>query len=150
MEKFKEVLDECNLLDLGYMGNKFTWSKNFPNGGMVWERLDRAVSMADWIDLFLATKVQTSSCVSSGHSLILILPDNFGVKSQRPWRFEQMWFKNRGYRDTMVEVWDRAVSGLPMAAVVSKLEACQRKLTQWSKHSFCNVSIELKEKRKLL
>ena len=26
MEKFKEVLDECNLLDLGYVGNQFTWS----------------------------------------------------------------------------------------------------------------------------
>jgi len=50
----------------------------------------------------------------------------------------------------MVEVWDRAVSGSPMAAVVSKLEACQRKLTQWSKHSFYNISVELKEKRKLL
>jgi len=84
MEKFREVLDECNLLDLGYMGNKFTWSKNFPNGGMVWERLDRAVSTADWIDLFPAVKVQTLSCVSSDHNLILILPDSFGVKSQWP------------------------------------------------------------------
>ena len=57
MEKFREVLDECNLLDLGYVGNKFTWSKTLPNGGMVWERLDRAVSMADWFELFPATKV---------------------------------------------------------------------------------------------
>nr|POE48157.1 hypothetical protein CFP56_43970 [Quercus suber] len=61
-----------------------------------------------------------------------------------------IWLENRGCHDTVVEVWDRAVSGSPMAAVVSKLEACQHKLMQWSKNSFCNVSVELKEKRKLL
>ena len=48
------------------------------------ERLDRAVSTADWIDLFPSTKVQTLSCVSSDHRPILILPDGFGVKSQWP------------------------------------------------------------------
>ena len=130
MEKFREVLDECNLLDLGYVGNKFTWSKNLPNGGMVWERLDRAVSTTDWIELFPATKVQTLSCVSSDHSPILILPEGFGIKSQRSWRFEQMWLENRGCHDAVLEVWDRAVSGSPMATAVSKLEACQEKLIQ--------------------
>ena len=128
MEKFREELDECNLIDLGYVGNKFTWSKNFPNGGMVWERLDRAVSTVNWFDLFLVTKVQTLSCVSSNHSPILILPDDFGVQSQWPWRFEQMWLENRGCHDTVVEVWDRTVLASPMVAVVSKIEACQRKL----------------------
>ena len=150
MEKFREVLDECNLLDLGYVGNKFTWSKNFPNGGMVWERLDRAVSTANWIDLFPTTKVQTLSYVSSDHSPILILPEGFGIKSQWPWHFKQIWLENKGCHDTVLEVWDRAVSISPMAAMVSKLEACQDKLIQWSKHSFCNVSVELKEKQKLL
>ena len=116
----------------------------------MWERLDRAISTTNWIDLFPATKVQTLACVSSDHSPILILPERFGIKSQRSWRFEQMWLENRGCHDAVLEVWDRAVSGSPMAAAVSKLEACQEKLIQWSKHYFCNVSIELKEKRKLL
>ena len=116
----------------------------------MWERLDRAVSTANWIDLFPATKVQTLSYVSSDHSPILILPEGFGIKSQRPWRFEQIWLENRGCHNTVLEVWDRAVLSSPMAAMVSKLEACQDKLIQWSKHSFCNVSVELKEKRKLL
>ena len=30
MEKFREVLDECGLFDLGNAGNKFTWSKSYP------------------------------------------------------------------------------------------------------------------------
>ena len=46
MQKFREVLDECGLIDLGFIGKKFTWFKNYPSGGL-WERLDRAVSTAD-------------------------------------------------------------------------------------------------------
>ena len=46
MQKFREVLDECGLLDLDFNGKKFTWFKNYPSGGM-WERLDRAISKTD-------------------------------------------------------------------------------------------------------
>lgn len=35
IEQFREVLDKCNLLDLGFSRNKFTWSRSYPNGGMV-------------------------------------------------------------------------------------------------------------------
>ena len=65
IEQFREVLDECNLLDLGFSRNKFTWLRKYLNGGMVWERLDWVVCMAEWYDLFPSTCVQTSTCVSS-------------------------------------------------------------------------------------
>jgi len=88
IDQFREVLDECNLIDLGYSGNKFTWSKSYPNGGMVWERLDKAVGSVDWYDLYPATCVQTLTCVSFDHSLICIRLEWIVVKSSRPWRFE--------------------------------------------------------------
>lgn len=83
MESFREVLDECNLFDLGFVGNKFTWSKTYPNGGMVWERLDRAVCMTEWYDLFSSINVQTLICVSLDHNLICIRLDGIDLKTQR-------------------------------------------------------------------
>ncbi|KAL0004665.1 hypothetical protein SO802_012226 [Lithocarpus litseifolius] len=150
IEKFREVLDECNLLDLGFSGNKFTWSRSFPNGGMVWERLDRAVSSADWYDLFPATCVQTLACVSSDHNPICIHLGGIEVKSARPWRFEQMWLEDLGCRDTVVRTWGRDVLGSPIELVVSKLEACQKSLAIWSRNSFCHVRREITEKKKML
>lgn len=67
MERFREALDECGLLDLGFVSNKFTWSKNYPNGGIMWKWLDRAMSTAQWFDYFLVTKVHTVACTSSDH-----------------------------------------------------------------------------------
>ena len=88
MEQFREVLDECNLLDLGFSRNKFTWSRTYLNGGMVWERLDPAVCTAEWYDLFPSTSVQTLTCVSSDHNPICIQLEEIEVKTLRPWQFE--------------------------------------------------------------
>ena len=37
MKNFRDVLDECGLMDLGFEGSKFTWFKNFGNGVAIWE-----------------------------------------------------------------------------------------------------------------
>ena len=84
MQKFREALDECGLFDLGFVGNKFTWFKTHPGDGVTWERLDRAVSIATWYNLFPATKVKTLVYVSSDHSPISILSEGINLKPQRP------------------------------------------------------------------
>ena len=80
MLKFHQALDECDFFDLGYVGSKFTWHKTQPGGGVVWERLDRAVCLADWFNLFPTTKVNTLVCASSNHNPILLLPDGVNLK----------------------------------------------------------------------
>ena len=84
MQKFREVLDECGLFDLGFEGSKFTWYKTHPDGYVVWERLDRAVSTVDWFNFLPATKVKTLVCASSNHSPIIVLPEGINLKPQRP------------------------------------------------------------------
>ena len=121
MEQFRKVLDKCNLLDLGFLGNKFTWSRTYPNGGMVWERLDRAVCTAKWYDLFLSTSVQTLTCVSSDHNPICIQLEEIEVKTLRPWRFEQMWLKDSGCKEIVERTWDKSVTG----SVTTPLHLCR-------------------------
>ena len=88
MQKFRDVLDECGLWDLGFVGKKFTWFKNYPSG-CIWERLDRAVSTVDWLDRFPASKEQSLVCGQSDHSPILILLEGILARPQRPWHFEK-------------------------------------------------------------
>ena len=40
MQEFRVVLDKCSFRDLGFVGNRFTWSKNFVGGITIWERHD--------------------------------------------------------------------------------------------------------------
>ena len=104
------MLDECGLLDLGFGGKKFTWFKNYPSGG-IWGRLDRAVSTANWVEHFPATKVQSLVCGQFNHSPIVILPEGILVKSQRPWRFEQFWLEQEGCHNIVAQSWAATHSG---------------------------------------
>ena len=35
MQEFRDVLDECGFIVMGYLGTKFTWYKNYPNGNTI-------------------------------------------------------------------------------------------------------------------
>ena len=40
MKIFRDALAECGLMDLGFVGSKFTLFKIFSNGIVMWERFD--------------------------------------------------------------------------------------------------------------
>ena len=51
MQDFQDAV-ECGFVDLGFVGNKFTWCKQTVDGVTVWERLDRALANDKWISLY--------------------------------------------------------------------------------------------------
>ena len=71
---FMTFLMSVVFIDLGFVGNKFTWHKNISNRHTIWERLDRAVGTQSWLSLFPATKVVTLECGTSDHKPIIIHP----------------------------------------------------------------------------
>ena len=44
MQQFRDVVDECGFIDLGFVGTNFTWSKHFADGHSIWERLDSGLA----------------------------------------------------------------------------------------------------------
>ena len=67
MQLFRDVIDECRFMDLGYVGPKFTWSRHFNTGISIWERLDRGLAMNSWFLKFLGSWVHHLQCDSSDH-----------------------------------------------------------------------------------
>ena len=93
MQGFRNVLDEYGFMDMGFVGNKFTWNKNIARGVTVWERLDRVVANDDWASLFPASKVYHLECGCSDHKPIIIHPLGIPIRHQKPWRFKQVWLQ---------------------------------------------------------
>lgn len=150
MQDFKDVLDECDFRDLGYMGGKFTWCNGHRDGHTIWERIARAMATIDWLEKFPHTKVVHLECGTSNQKPIVIFPTCIPKKTQRPWRFEQMWIDVEGCRDSMESAWRQPALGSPMQQVEDKLKRCQLILQWWSRISFGNVTKQLKEKMEKL
>jgi len=53
MDTFKWALERCDLHDLGFVGDVFTWrNKQIKGSTHIRERLDRAVSNFEWLHRF--------------------------------------------------------------------------------------------------
>jgi hypothetical protein len=81
IEGFREALDVCELVDLGYEGNKWTFEKRVVGGSFCRVRLDRALATAPWSSGFPTATLRHLTGVTSDHCLIFI-----------SWR-ETMWHR---------------------------------------------------------
>ena len=57
MEAFRTALDNCDLRDLGFAGQRFTWCNGRIGAQRTLVRLDRMVANSRWIELFQQAKV---------------------------------------------------------------------------------------------
>ena len=105
MEDFRDVLDECGFQDLGFSGNKFTWCNGHGEGHTVWERLDKAMGMVEWMDMFPASKVVHLESVSFNHKPLKIYLAGIPKRINKPWRFEKMWMEDEGCREVVEDAW---------------------------------------------
>lgn len=149
MRDFRVIVDECGLMDLGYVGDKFTW-RGKRSRGLVLERLDRVLVTNSWVIENPATRVQQLHVNSSNHNPIILKPEGIEPSRNKTFCFEQMWMKERGCRDTVKEAWYIPSPGISAPIVSEKEKWFGENLTKWSCRSFWCIHKQLQEKSKLL
>ena len=149
MQLFKDVVDECAFMDLGFVGFPFTWHKNFADYN-IWERLDRALAINEWFSMFPRTKVQHLDTTISNHRLIWINPEGMETNFQKSFRFKHMWMTDKGCGETIEAMWTENSLEPWDTRVLKKIDKCGHELLRWSKRHFGNVRRELEKRRKEL
>lgn len=88
------VLNYCELLDLGFQGSNFAWwNKRFKDKSkLIRERLDRFLATDDWIYTFPDAHAKHLSQTHSDHCpLLLSLKRFLAYNHEKIFRFESMW-----------------------------------------------------------
>ena len=151
MQMFREVIDECGFLDLGFVGPQFTWSKHYAVGHLVWERLDRGLANYEWLRRFAGAKVHHLHSNSSDHCPLWIVPSDLIVdRKNKPFRFEEIWLPDKGCTDTVEVFWLSNGFEQSEDRVIKKIEKYGYELTRWSREKFGSVRKELERNRRLL
>lgn len=151
MHLFGEVIDECNFMDLGFVGPKYTWSKHFDNGVSNWERLDRELANNSWFLKFLGTKVNHIICISSDHLPLFF--NLFGLElpvRRKVLRFEEMWLSDSRCGEPIEATWNNVEEPSSNNKILKQVAQCEKELTWWNHNIFGNVRRELVEKKKQL
>ena len=131
---FKECLDYCSMVDMGFVGPRFTWTNKRNFSALVEERINRFFANPSWYALHPDTRVTHLTRCVSDHCLILLdtNPSN-RVFLPRPFKFQNFWLSDLSFPGFVREAWGRART--PRESV----ESFSRKATNWNKNHFGNI-----------
>ncbi|KAH1063902.1 hypothetical protein J1N35_028889 [Gossypium stocksii] len=92
IEAFQEVLEECQLFDLGYTGVSYTWERGNLLETNIRERLDRGLANEGWMNLFPMGGIHHLPYSTYDHYPLLLTIESISghLKSPR-FHFEAWW-----------------------------------------------------------
>ena len=130
VQLFRDAINACGFIDLGYSGFRFTWSKHYTNSYSIWERQNRALYITEWLNQFASTKVGHLTCTTSDHSPLWITPSDIAPPPiSRPFRFEEMWLLGKECGRVVEAMWRNTFSSEAETQVMKKIAKCGSELT---------------------
>ena len=104
--EFKGCLDERNMLDLGFMGPKFTWTNRRSISNLILERIDRCFANSDWRLLYPKVIVTHLPRTFSDHCPVLIELCRATVNHvNKPFHFQMMWLLHQDFPRVVQQAW---------------------------------------------
>ncbi|GMI74475.1 hypothetical protein HRI_001116800 [Hibiscus trionum] len=150
MEAFRSAMCDCDLADLGFSGNWYTWERGRLSSNNVRERLDRGIANPSWRACFPDFAVVHLTHTISDHCPVLIDTESHSYPSGDRvfFRFDANWTLEKECEDLIKSFWSSTTGDLP-----EKLLSLSKELGKWSKENFLirrRRSHELNEKLKNL
>lgn len=128
------------MIDLGFVGPRFTWTTLRYHLGLVQEHLDRTVANPSWRQNFPKAKVKHLPRVHSDHCLVLLTLNTTSYRrGVKPFHFEPMWFSQPNFLNLVKESWSEGNDSLQNAIICFR-----RKANIWNREVFGNVFLKKK------
>ena len=154
MDKFKATLEACELGDLGFIGDAFTWRNHSHTAvNYIKERIDRAVATQSWCNRFSAFKVTNGDPRHSDHRPIII--DTQGgakrqqgaTRSSTP-RIEAKWLEEEDCRAMVENAWKKGVQ-LEGKGVAAAVKGVMGELVDWSRNILGDLEKRISKTKEL-
>lgn len=136
MVDFAEAISDCQLLDLGADGPKFTWAR-----GDTFERLDRILIGEGWANIFESSRVTNLPRILSDHCPLLVL----GSRTKPSFRFQNMWIRHHLFLAEVERCWREETGTSGLINVQIKLSRLKSSLRIWNRVVFGNIFERLKK-----
>ncbi|XP_023893265.1 uncharacterized protein LOC112005249 [Quercus suber] len=131
--QFKDCLDKCNMVDLGFSGPRFTWSNGRELSALIQERIDRFFVNTAWYSNFPEAKVTHLTRCHSDHCPVLLeTTKHYQLQLPRPFRFQSCWLSDPSFPVVVSSAWN-SVNSLQGATnnLVTEVK-------RWNKEHFGN------------
>lgn len=133
---FNDCLYRNLLIDMGFVGQQFTWVNSTTNLNPIRSRLDRGVCNMNWQIQFPESQITHLPRIASDHCPIMLsLQSNHHPRSQfKPFKFFMMWIDHPDYKRLVNQVWQTQSLSLE-----DKISETAKQLQVWNKETFGNI-----------
>jgi exonuclease III len=142
----QNCLNECDLLDLGYHGDCYTWSNNQDSTHHIKERLDRFCASPSWLSTFTrATNYHLPSYTSDHNPILLVFGSNFDYRNDshrlnKIKRFEHIWLQDPQSHDIIRHAWITSYQDTK-----TKLQQAFEDINNWGQDTYGNIPRQIKK-----
>jgi len=139
---FKHWIENNGLIDLGFSGPKYRWTRGRNWDTMKCARLDRALYSMEWRTRFQEGAVRHLIQSHLDHTPLLISTTGFieYTESKKPFRFQVAWLTDEGFEKFIGDNWHSQQS------LTSNLNKLALELSKWNSDVFGNL---FRKKRQL-
>ena len=136
---FKECLDKCNMIDIGFARPQYTWTNRREIQALIQERIDRFFVNPKWCLLYPDAKITYLPRYHSDHCPILLeMQPGLSGGKKRPFRFQTCWLLDPTFPNVVSQAWGGANN------LVEAVDSFTRNVMVWNKNQFRNIFIRKK------
>lgn len=136
---FQECVEECDLWDMRWKGQRYTWQNNQLDQERIYTKIDRVLVNHTWRLNFPMVEALFLPAGGSDHSPMVIQMQTDRLQHGRMFRYFNMWSSSPNFRPLVQEVWDQEVQGNVMFQLVQKMKALKPKLRQLNKGEYDDI-----------
>lgn len=152
MQAFRDVLQDCELHDLGFQGVPHTYDNRRDGWNNVKVRLDRAVANNGWRDIFPSAQIVhlVSPCSDHCSVLLKLVSVENNQPRQKCLHYEILWERELDSAQVIKDSWSSSSEKSDLGDINRSLAKVMAALRSWSKTKVKNVGRELEKARKKL
>ena len=141
----KNLIFDIGAVDLGFVGNKFTWSNKQWGKDCIREKHDRGNANINWMLCFPRATVYHLGALNSDHCPLHIDTNPNDSFSPRLFRFEAIWAKDPRCYNIIDEAWKNEFYGSDSFILCRKQFSTTAALKKWNKETFGFCQTRMKE-----
>jgi hypothetical protein len=141
---FHDFVHSNALIDMGFVGNKFTCSNHCTGCDIIRERLDFGLANQGWVHLYPNSLINYLWASNSDHCPILLSTSGFSQNIPKPFRFEAFWTTVHASHSVVAEAWLSDVVGSLAFSLSRKWKNTKIALKLWNSHHFGHIESWIK------
>ena len=131
---FKECLDACSMIDLGFSRPRFTWTNRREIQALIQERIDRFFVNSHLCLMYPEAQVVHLTRCHSDHAPVLMeLQPRVHEHRRKLFKFQNCWLSNGTFPTIVNQAWRQGTD------LAQAIESFTKEVTRWNKEQFGNA-----------